>query len=108
MNWPGLRTALRLNSRSISSNYTASLNDFTIRCDCTAGNVVVGLPKAADANGQMIIVKKIDAGINQAIIDPNGVELIDGGASVAIGTLNDTKIIQSNGTSWDILNVGGI
>lgn len=103
MSWPGDQAALRRNNRTVIANTTAKLDDFTIRCDCTAAAVTVTLPPAADAFGQMLIIKKIDASANNAIIDPNGAELIDGGASTAIGTQNDTKIIQSNGTSWDIL-----
>lgn len=103
MSWPGDQAALRRNNRSVVGNTTATLSDFTLRCDCTAGPITVGLPPAADAFGQMLIIKKIDASGNSATIDPNGNELVDGGASVAIGTLNETKIIQSNGASWDVL-----
>lgn len=105
MNWPSRRSALRLTTRLVTSTDTATLNDFTIRCDCTTGNMTINLPTAASSNGQMLIIKKIDGTANTVTIDPNGTELIDGGANVAIGTLNETKIIQSNGTSWDILNV---
>lgn len=103
VSWPGDQAALRRNNRSVTANTTAKLDDFTIRCDCTGGAITVALPLAADAFGQILVIKKIDASGNSATIDPNGTELIDGGASVAIGTQNETKIIQSNGTSWDIL-----
>lgn len=103
MSWPGDQAALRRNTRTVTANTAAKLDDFTIRCDCTAGNVTVGLPPAGDAFNQILIVKKIDASANSAILDPSGNEQIDGGATAAIGSLNETKMVQSNGTSWDIL-----
>lgn len=86
-----------------TSNYTAAVSDYTIRCDTTLGNVTVTLPAAAQNIGKIYIIKKVDNSSNQVIIDPNASETIDGSTTASISVYNQSLMIQSNGTSWDIL-----
>lgn len=66
------------------------------------GNVTVDLPAAA--NNMRITVKKVDAGVNTVILDPNAAELIEGGATHTLTAQWEVVTIVSNGTSWFIVS----
>lgn len=85
--------------RTVSTNYTALASDYMIGVDTTAGNVTVTLPTAASAVGQAYVVKKV-AGANNAVIDGNGAETIDGAATQTITTLWASMTVRSTGTTW--------
>lgn len=63
-----------------------------ILVDTTAGNVTLNLPPARDMSGHCVYVKKVVAA-NTVTIDPSGAELIDGAATFAFTTLNQTILI---------------
>lgn len=86
-----------------TANYTATTSDFTIRFDCTSGNLTNTLPAAASVTGRVYNIKKVDASINILTIDANGIETIDGALTLVITMQYGNVNIQSNGTSWDIL-----
>jgi hypothetical protein len=81
----------------------ATISDKTILADATTAPIIVNLPVAASTVGQIITVKKIDATANVVTLDPNGGELLDGGATRAISTQWSSLTIQCNGTAWFIL-----
>jgi hypothetical protein len=86
-----------------TADYTATANDFTIRCDATSGAVTITLPAAASHTGRIYRVKKVDASANAVTIDGNSSETIDGSATVSSTTQYASWTIQSNGTNWDII-----
>jgi hypothetical protein len=96
-------TGIQLGVRTVTANDPATLNDFTIRCDATAGNVTETMLASPPA-GAIINVKKVDASANTCIIAGNG-HNIDGSASLTISTQNVNKQIQYDSTSgtWNVL-----
>jgi hypothetical protein len=94
---------IQLGIRTITSNDSATVNDFTIRCDATAGNVTETMLASPPA-GAVINIKKIDASANTCIIAGNG-HNIDGSASLTISVQNMNKQLQYDATSgtWNVL-----
>ena len=74
--------------------------DVVLFCDCTAGAITVNLPAATFVNGRHYWITKTDPSGNVVTIDPDGAELINGGAST---TTDAGVIIVSNGTAWFIV-----
>lgn len=74
-----------------------------------SGNITITLPTAASVFdsttgiGKIYRIKKIDADANTVTIDPNGAELIDGGATAVLTVQWESITIQSNGTAWWII-----
>lgn len=96
--------------RTIIATGTAVVGDYTILCDATAGAITLNLPTAASAYsatlglGQVYCIKKINNSANNITIDPNLAELIDGSATLVLSTYLQAVMIQSNGTSWFVIN----
>lgn len=99
-------SSVRLSSRTIAANTTATTGDSTIRCNAAAGAITVNLPPAASVPGLFLVVKKIDSSANVVTLDPNGSEAIDGGLTIGLSTQWQSIEIQSNGASWDVLSTG--
>lgn len=86
------------------SPYTATRLDRTVRCTATGGAMTVNLPAAGLVIGMTLTVKKTETSANAVTVDGNGAETIDGSATfVLAGGARGSVMIQSNGTSWDIL-----
>jgi hypothetical protein len=83
--------------RSISSNYTAVDAD-ALLVDATAGAISITLPEVSLA--ARIIVKKIDSSVNVVTVATPGSETIDGAASLAISSENESYSLISDGTNW--------
>ncbi len=102
-------TGTYLPTVSKNANYTATINDHTIRVDASGGSRTITLPTAAAAYnstvgaGMVLIIKKTDSSGNSVIIDGDGSETIDGATTVTITTQYQSYKIQSNGTSWDVI-----
>jgi len=87
------------------SNYTSSAADHTILVDASLGGAVtVTLRPAANAQGQILVIKKIDSSGSGVTVDANGAETIDGSLSYTISSQWDTVTIQSDGSNWYILS----
>lgn len=69
--------------------------------DATAGAVTVTLPRADQARGQMVSVKKIDASGNAVTVDAMG-GTIDGATTATLAARWDSVTIVSDGTNWYI------
>ena len=100
-----LKTLLSLLHTSIAktATYTVTTADRgkLINFDCASGNLVAELPAAATAgNGFTIAIKKTDSSGNYLEIDPNGAELIEGGASHIIRLQNSVVMCVCDGTGW--------
>lgn len=81
-----------------TSNYTATVSDYTIRVDCSANNVDIILPPAG-TTGLVLVIKRIDS----SSFNCNILGTIDGGANAQINKQYTSLQLQANGTSWDIL-----
>ena len=85
-------------------NATLTTDDHTALLDAQLGARVVNLPSAVGIDGQIFIVKKVDATGNTVTIDPAGAELIDGAATKVISTQNDVVTIQAYNGNWFIIS----
>lgn len=91
-----------------TSSYTIAPIDYMLRGDATSGAVMMTLPAASTVPGQLFAVKKIDASGNTVTVRATGAELIDGSPMMVFTTRFSGCVVQSNGTSWDVLSyVGG-
>lgn len=86
-----------------AASYTATTSDHVIRCNATSGNLTVTLPAAASCSGLILHVKKVDATAYYVRLDGNSSETIDGDATFDLLLEGENLMIQSNGTSWDVL-----
>lgn len=85
-----------------TGNYTATVDDHTIRCDTTSGNITISLPAAAGNAGRIFVIKKV-ASANTVTIDPSGAETIDGSSTASLSANYEHTRIQCNGTGWDVI-----
>jgi hypothetical protein len=96
-------TGIRLPYVTITSNYTATIADFLIRCDATGGVITITLPDATTCGGLLLNIKKIDASVNRVIIDGDASQTIDGQLTQNLPLQYENLTVMSNGTNWDIL-----
>ena len=66
------------------------------------GAITVRLPNAADANGVLMSIKKVDNSDNVVIIDENAGNGPDG-KTLQLGEENDYAMLLSNGAAWYVL-----
>jgi hypothetical protein len=83
-----------------------SLNDYddTVLVDATGGEITTGLPTAAEKEGKIFTIKKVDSGPNAVIIDPYSDETIDGASTYDLAEGTNSVTIQSDGTNWHVLS----
>ena len=96
-----------LSVRTVAAHYTATDADDVVLADATAGTVNVTLPLAAQSEGHVIHIKKVDtvAG-NKVVAVGNGSETIDKSASKELDYLApvfESITVVSDGTEWWIL-----
>lgn len=83
-----------------TGNYTALLSDNVLLGDATGGAIILTLPSAASATGQVFFFKKIDSTGNVVTVKGNGTELIDGSNTVLITSQYVAITVVSDGTQW--------
>lgn len=76
--------------------------DTVLLCDCSAGNVTLTLPPAANARGAYRI-KKTDASLNIVTIASAGSETIDDSPTQTINDQYDSLDIVSDRANWYIV-----
>jgi len=77
--------------------------DAQVECDASAGAQSIQLPNATLNKGMPFFIKKTDASVNAVVLScAVGGQLIDGAASLALGTQNDFVIVFSNGVGYSI------
>lgn len=86
-----------------NANYTAMLSDNVLLGDATSGAIILTLPSAASAVGQVFFFKKIDSSANVVTVKGNGTELIDGANTLLISTQYAAITVVSNGTQWYVI-----
>jgi len=96
-------TELVRNTKTVSSDYTAVLDDDVILVDASAGEVTITLPSAIGINGYCFNIKRISDGSNNVIVAAPSEESIDGEDSQAITQQYMSFPIISNGSGWHIL-----
>lgn len=87
---------------TITASDTLDGENYTVLCDCTAGDITVTLPPADVNQGRIYYIKKIDSSVNTVIIDPNASEQIDDGTTAVISNQYEALTIQCN-QEWYIL-----
>lgn len=80
---------------TVTTAYTALMSDQTILGNTTGGGFTIALPTTGIADGQVYTLKNI--GSNTLTISSAG--LIDGAASVLLTMLNDTLIVEWDGSA---------
>lgn len=88
-------------SVTVSTNYSATVADFNIN---VLGSFEVTLPLVSAAPGQMYCVKNTSSGTTVTISPSTSGQTIDGSTSATLNVKNQTIWLQSNGTTWDVLN----
>ena len=102
-------TSMPTRTVTAAGNTSATINDYTIRCDATNGNQIIDLPTAAsaynstDGTGLIINIKKVDATTNKVTIDGSTTELVEFDETQELLNRGESLTLQSNGTSWDII-----
>jgi len=97
-----VRGSLTLSVATISSATTLDNTHLTVRCSTTSGSYNVTLPAASTCFGRIHVLKKVTSDINTVTIVP--VEQIDGQSNFVLRALNDTIILQSTGSFWNVLS----
>lgn len=88
-----------------TTTYTATAKDDVILCDGTSASFTVTLPAAANNQGKIFRIKKIDTDNTKLItIDGNGAETIDGATTLILRSYLESVEIVSDGTNWRILS----
>ena len=89
-----------------STDYTILDDDGigTILVDDTSSNRTITLPTAADNEDRILMIKNTSSDGGTVTIDGEGAETIDGEVTQAINTQYDSLTVQSNGSTWNILN----
>lgn len=92
-------SAGNVNYAAKTANYTVTATDNVI--DCTANSFTVTLPTAVGLTGKQYSIKNSASG-QSIIVDPNGAETIDGGATYTI-LFRESITICSTGANWIII-----
>ena len=86
---------------SASLNLT-SIHDI-INCDCTSNSITLNLPQISTISvGKEYIIHKLDASINNIIIDGYSNETINGYTTINVAFQRSTMNIKNIGTEWII------
>jgi len=95
--------AITATSQSVSgANEAHVLTDVLIICDTSSNDVEIALLPAASWINKTLNIKKT-AAANSVILNPDGVETIDGAATFSLTALNESATIISDGTNIVIL-----
>lgn len=88
--------------RTVTSNDTATLNDYLVLVDATSGALTEKLPASlTSVQTTVLVIKKKDSSVNTVTVDGNGA-LIDGVATFVLYTQNSSITLQWNGGGWSI------
>ena len=102
---PGTDINTYISVISKSGNYTVLDDDgvSVITVDASSAAVTITLPTAADNEGRVLHIKKIDSSANNVTVDGEGSETIDDQATKVISAQYSDMRIVCDGTAWFIL-----
>lgn len=86
------------NVRNVVANATATVSDYMILCDASAGAFDVSLPTAT-AMGKTLIIVKVDSSVNAVTVVPFGNDRIQGAASLSLSAQWAKAILSADGVS---------
>lgn len=95
-----LRRNIQVPVKLVAAPYLATVLDWNICGDATAGAFTISLPSAVGLAGMLFEFKKIDASANFVTVDPAGAETIDGALTVDLKKQWDCVAIRSDGANW--------
>jgi hypothetical protein len=113
---PNASSGLKVNGAFIGGTTSAKSADYTITdtdgfaliaMTTSSTNRTVTLPAAANNTNRVLTVKKVDSGTGYLILARAGSDTIDGQTSKRAVEQYDFIAVQSDGTNWHVLNIGG-
>lgn len=88
--------------RTVTANDTATLDDYLILADATAGAITETLPAGlSSVQTAVLVIKKKDSSANTVTIS-GGANTIDGQSSLVLYTQNASVTLQWNGSGWSV------
>jgi hypothetical protein len=101
--WQGASASLAVASKT--TTYTATSSDDVITVDGSGGAWTLTLPAAASNTGKVFYIKRTDnTPANAVTIDGNASETIDGSTTYPLYTQNESVVIVSDGTNWQVID----
>lgn len=85
--------------RTVRSDYVPTSLDSTVLVDASAGPVTIAVPKAPQAQGFRLTIKKIDASGNAVMVSAT----VDATTNPTLATQYDAMTIQSDGLQYYLL-----
>jgi hypothetical protein len=89
--------------RNVTTTGNVVSGDYLIVADAAGGAITMTLPPAALVPGRIYTFKRINSGANAVVIDPSGVETIDGAATYTLSAQWNSVTIMNNGIAWFII-----
>lgn len=93
----------RLRVVSVTSAYSAKIDDGLVLADAVGGAFTVTLPSAALNSGAVLRVKRLNAGANAVTVSAASGQTIDGATTRSLSAQYATVALCSNGANWFVL-----
>ncbi|KKL25918.1 hypothetical protein LCGC14_2400490, partial [marine sediment metagenome] len=84
----------------VSGDYTATIKDQIILCNCDGGNITITLPLADDSKKTSLYIQKIDTSANTVTIDGDGTESVDDSPTQVLSNTDEYLHIDSDELNW--------
>lgn len=94
---------VRYSTRLVTSSASVTTSDYTVRVQPSTLDLTVTLPDVTTIAGQVFVIKKIGDSPKKVIIATVSSQTIDGSLTASIEIPYQSLMIQSNGSSWDII-----
>lgn len=93
-----------------TADYTVTTSDRgkLFLANTASNDVSFALPAAATAGSGFVIGVKNVSGTNDAIINPDGAETVDGAATYTMAGDDDTAVVVCDGTEWHVIATLGV
>lgn len=89
--------------KTVSSDYTLSLNDEVIFADCTSSEVILNMPPASGNDGKVFDIKRKAGGEFICNIQASGSEYIDGRSEISLFYDYEAVTLISDNSEWLVL-----
>ena len=84
--------------RTVTANYSVTVDDETIWADATAGNITITVPSAAGRESHWFELIRIDDSANTVTVVPTGSETFSGMTDYVMSQWTDVKLFAYNGS----------